>query len=91
MSRAPIRTCVACKRKAEKAGLLRVSRDAEGRVSVGMGGRGAYVCANDACVRAAVRKKLAARPLRIASSSVDWKRLEADLLAELHSDTNGQG
>jgi len=49
----PIRTCVACRRRAEQRELVRFTVDGSGRARPdGRGrrpGRGAYVCPTDAC------------------------------------------
>ena len=56
----PIRTCVACRTSEPKRGLLRVVRQPDGSVVYDpkgkMPGRGAYVCAQAACI-ALVRKQ----------------------------------
>lgn len=63
MIREPERTCVGCRRVRPRAALVRLVRDAEGRVRVDAGGaapgRGAWVCPDDGCVeRAALRGRL---------------------------------
>jgi len=63
---APVRTCVGCRRKASPEELVRVVRDAEGRVLLGrsLPGRGAWLCAGSvACLDRAARRGLA-RALR---------------------------
>ena len=67
--RTPIRTCVACRTTGGKRGLLRVVRlpeaagvelDPTGKRN----GRGAYVCPNQECVTAALKKKQLERSLK---------------------------
>ena len=57
MRRQPVRQCVACREKKEKRQLVRVVRSPEGVISVDargkMPGRGAYLCRNAECLRAA--------------------------------------
>ncbi|MGB9633423.1 MAG: RNase P modulator RnpM, partial [Chloroflexaceae bacterium] len=57
----PQRTCVACRRTEAKRGLIRVVRDAEGRVTVDptgkQKGRGAYLCHDPACWTAAIKRR----------------------------------
>ena len=57
----PIRTCVVCRKKAEKSSLLRInykdsilSLDKKGNVP----GRGAYVCPNISCIKKLTMKSL---------------------------------
>lgn len=65
----PQRTCVACRRSDAKRGLIRVVRDAEGRVAVDetgrRNGRGAYLCHDPLCWANAVKRKALERALRI--------------------------
>ena len=57
MRKQPVRQCVACREKKEKRQLVRVVRSPEGVISVDargkMPGRGAYLCRNAECLRAA--------------------------------------
>ena len=65
----PQRTCVACRRTDAKRGLVRVVRLPEGRVAVDptgkQAGRGAYVCAEQACWEAALKRHALERALKI--------------------------
>ena len=53
----PERMCVACREMKDKRGLLRVVRSPEGVVAIDASGkapgRGAYLCANEACLKRA--------------------------------------
>ena len=64
----PIRTCVACRTSGDKRGLLRVVRNPEGTVefdpSGKANGRGAYVCASEACINLAQKRKSLDRSLK---------------------------
>lgn len=55
--RPPLRKCSGCGERKPKAELVRVVRSPEGEVSLDLtgrkAGRGAYVCADAACLRAA--------------------------------------
>lgn len=61
------RTCVACRQTKPKAELVRVVRGKDGLISVDESGRaqgrGAYVCANAACVALAKKKRALSRAL----------------------------
>lgn len=65
----PQRTCVACRRSDAKRGLIRVVRDAAGRVAVDetgrRNGRGAYLCHDPLCWTNAIKRKALERALRI--------------------------
>ncbi len=66
----PIRTCVACRTTDAKRGLLRVVRQPDGVVVYDpkgkMPGRGAYVCAQPACIALARKQKKLERSLKAA-------------------------
>lgn len=75
----PHRTCVACRREADKREFVRFVRDAEGDVHVDLtgkaAGRGASVCADMACFEAAVSKKRLGPALRSSLTEEDVERL----------------
>jgi uncharacterized protein len=58
MSHEPTRTCLGCRARRSKRELVRLVRSASGAVAVDGGrgvGRGAYVCADSACLERALR------------------------------------
>lgn len=65
----PQRTCVACRRSDTKRGLLRLVRDADGRVALDLtgkrAGRGAYLCHQPSCWEQALKRQALERALRI--------------------------
>lgn len=65
----PIRTCVACRETDQKRSLLRIVRLADGTVAFDatgkMSGRGAYVCAEPACIALARKQKKLERSLKV--------------------------
>ncbi|MDZ4719010.1 MAG: YlxR family protein [Roseiflexaceae bacterium] len=71
----PQRTCIACRRVDPKRALVRVVRDAEGRVAIDTtgkrAGRGAYLCHTPACWDLAIRRRGLERALRIDSLPVE--------------------
>lgn len=77
----PIRTCVACRTSGDKRGLLRVVRSPEGVVAHDAtgkaNGRGAYVCANAACIEQARKRKSFARGLKAELPPEAWEALLA--------------
>lgn len=78
----PLRTCVACGRNDAKNDLVRFVRnrdgfvacDASGRVS----GRGAYLCASEACFEAAEKRGRLGSVLRCQLGSGDYRRLKEE-------------
>jgi predicted RNA-binding protein YlxR (DUF448 family) len=71
----PQRTCAACRRTDAKRGLLRLVRDADGRVALDASGkrngRGAYLCHRPACWEQALKRKGLERALRIEALHPD--------------------
>jgi uncharacterized protein len=65
----PVRMCIACRRTDAKRGLLRLVRDAEGRVTLDptgkRAGRGAYVCHDPACWETMLKRQGLERALRV--------------------------
>ena len=78
--RAPVRTCIGCRRARVKRALLRVARTPEGvrfDPDARLPGRGAYLCPDPDCIAAARRR--GASPLRRALKG----SAEADVTAAL--------
>jgi predicted RNA-binding protein YlxR (DUF448 family) len=78
----PVRTCIACRRSDAKRGLVRVVRDAEGRISIDptgkRAGRGAYLCHDPKCWEQALKRHALERALRVeALHPEDRAALEA--------------
>jgi uncharacterized protein len=83
---APARRCVGCGRSLPKGELLRLVRDADGRVrpdpDARADGRGAYVCANAECAASLDRVRPLARsfraPVELTHETLDfiteWQR-----------------
>jgi len=71
----PQRTCIACRRTDAKRGLMRIVRDAEGRVALDptgkRAGRGAYLCDRPACWEQALKRRGLERALRVETLHSD--------------------
>ena len=78
--RVPERTCVACRAREAKRGLIRLVRTPDGQVEVDStgrrAGRGAYLCANRACWEAALKRKALNRALRTILTPVEVGQLQ---------------
>ncbi len=63
----PQRTCIACREKGDKRGLIRIVRSPEGRVAIDptgkANGRGAYLCHKPGCWQKALDTPILARAL----------------------------
>ncbi|MDX1763032.1 MAG: DUF448 domain-containing protein [bacterium] len=77
----PQRTCVGCREVKSKESLARIVCGPDGRLAVDMKsrlpGRGAYVCFDKSCIRAAVRGKTLANALKRQIDSSDLELVEA--------------
>ena len=75
------RTCVGCGEESPKRTLLRVVRSPEGEVRYDptgeANGRGAYLCADPACVAAAKKKKSLSRALKTEVPESVYEELAA--------------
>jgi predicted RNA-binding protein YlxR (DUF448 family) len=71
----PQRTCIACRKTDPKRQLVRIVRDADGRVAIDTTGkrtgRGAYVCHDPDCWDLALRRGMLVRALRLESLSTE--------------------
>lgn len=78
----PLRTCVACRREADKRELMRFVRGPEGDVRVDetgkATGRGASVCYDLRCFDTAVGKKRLGAALRASLTEDDVERLRSE-------------
>ncbi len=70
------RTCAGCGKKADKNELVRIGRTADGKVAIGQGGRGAYLCKSVACLNAAIKKKRIGAVLRAPVPTEIYGQLE---------------
>jgi predicted RNA-binding protein YlxR (DUF448 family) len=91
--RAPSRTCVSCRTTRDKRDLVRVVRMPDGQVVLDptgrVAGRGAYLCADGSCWRAAIDKNIIARALRVTLPDELRERLEAGPAATPIHDQGG--
>lgn len=66
--RVPERMCIACRKRGSKGSLLRVVKNKNGAIGLDptgkADGRGAYVCADEACIALAEKKSCLQRAFR---------------------------
>lgn len=83
--RIPQRTCVGCRAVRAKKELIRVVRRPTGEVEVDvtgrLSGRGAYICPNVECLRAAVQGRRLDRALERTIDAETLRSLEEHLMA----------
>ena len=76
---------MACRRVRAKRELIRVVRDADGRLSVDLRGkapgRGAYLCPDDACLEAGIASGSLGRALEVTVDEATRLRLRDELAA----------
>jgi predicted RNA-binding protein YlxR (DUF448 family) len=76
---------VACRRVRAKRELIRVVRDADGRLSVDLRGkapgRGAYLCPDDACLTRGIDEGSLGRALEVTIDEATKARLRDELAA----------
>jgi predicted RNA-binding protein YlxR (DUF448 family) len=83
MEAGPVRTCVACLTKRDRAQLIRVARGPDGTISVrpDAPGRGAYVCSRRTCIETAIASGRLRRALRAQDALPEG--LEQELLERI--------
>jgi predicted RNA-binding protein YlxR (DUF448 family) len=80
----PQRMCIGCRRRNNQGSLLRVAKDAEGRVRLWEGsGRSAYVCPILDCVNTAMTKGRLERALHCQVKQEDREALRKELVCKL--------
>jgi uncharacterized protein len=89
----PQRTCIACREKGDKRGLIRIVRSPDQRISVDptgkANGRGAYLCHKPSCWERALNTPVLARALNTeinADAREELERVAATLDEESSSD-----
>lgn len=61
-----IRSCIVCGKKLPKEQLFRIARFKDDRIEISpIGGRGAYICGDEGCIKKAFTGERLARSLRI--------------------------
>ncbi len=81
MPKAVIRMCVACRTRSEKSALTRVVRTENGAIideNQKTGGRGAYVCKSEACVKKVVKTRMLDRALSTKVGDDVYEALPVD-------------
>ena len=90
----PMRTCIGCGTCKDKRELIRIVRTSEGTVIVDpggrMNGRGAYLCADPACLEKAFRKRGLSRTFR-AEVSADALAQVREALQEMLREKEATG
>ncbi|MBC8529011.1 YlxR family protein [Christensenellaceae bacterium NSJ-44] len=80
----PMRMCVGCREMKPKKELLRVVKSAEGDISFDrtgkQSGRGAYICASEACLQKAVKARMLERALDKKIDEALYDQLTRELL-----------
>ena len=81
LKRRPQRTCIGCQRVSTKRELVRIVRKPNGEVVVDptgkVAGRGAYLCKDKRCWRAALEHKRFDRALKLALTPEQYAYIEA--------------
>lgn len=91
----PLRSCVGCREKNSKRGMLRIVADQNNGITFDVGGklsgRGAYLCS--ACVAAIddIRKSRLEHTLRASINDDEWDKVITDLKAHAPTPANRQG
>ncbi len=83
-SRAPLRTCIACRRKDEQSSYFRVCRTQDATVALWSGnGRSAYICRRPECLKSAFEKGRLERALKGQVRAESREALYVELVCKL--------
>lgn len=81
----PLRSCIACRRKAPKRDLIRVVRTPEGRLEIDARGkrqgRGAYLCRKWQCCETALQPGRLSQALKHAVNATEVETLRVSILS----------
>ena len=81
----PMRQCLGCREMKPKRELIRVVRSPEGEITLDFKGkspgRGAYICADPACLKKAIKAKAIDRALTTPIPAEIYERLEREMEA----------
>ncbi len=81
--RDPLRMCVSCRAMAPKSSLLRIARLPSGELALDtkgrLGGRGAYICSDMACLQKARKSRALERVLKMTIEGSVFSELERKL------------
>lgn len=85
VKKVPVRMCIGCREHKPKKELIRVVRSPEGEISIDAtgkkSGRGAYLCADSACLAKARKTRQLERALETAIPDEVYEKLEQQLCA----------
>ena len=90
----PLRSCVGCRKKNSKRGMLRIVADRNNGVAFDasgtLSGRGAYLCSICAAAVEDIRKNRLEHTLRTSINDAEWDKVITDLKAHATTPANRQ-
>jgi predicted RNA-binding protein YlxR (DUF448 family) len=82
----PLRMCVACREMKPKKEMLRIVKNAENNVFIDRKGkaegRGAYICANEQCIKDCLKKKILNKVFEYDIPQEIYAAIKEDFLAK---------
>ena len=86
MKKIPLRMCVVCKEMKPKKELLRIVKNAEGKIFIDFtgkaNGRGAYICNNLSCLQKCVKNKILNRVFETTIAEEIYTSLLEDFIGK---------
>ena len=90
----PLRSCIGCREKNSKRGMLRIVADRDNGVTFDargtLSGRGAYLCLTCAAAVGGMRKNRLEHTLRLSIDDTEWNKVITDLKAHAIAPANRQ-
>ena len=82
----PLRMCIGCREMKPKKDMLRIVKNAEGKIFLDVKGkapgRGAYICDSEACINKCCKQKQVNRAFSCAVSDEIYTAIREDFLAK---------
>ncbi len=76
----PLRSCIVCRKKADKSNFIKLVKNSKGEISVESDvkfeGRGAYICSELDCISKAKKTKAISRAFKMQVDDSIYQRLE---------------
>ena len=82
----PLRMCIVCRNMKAKPELIRVVKNKEGEIFIyktfKANGRGAYICANDECIKKCIKTKTLNKAFKCQIDDLTYTNLMEDFIGK---------
>lgn len=86
MQEKPLRMCIVCRNMKTKSELIRVVKNKDGEIFIDKtfkaNGRGAYICANDECIKKCIKTKTLNKAFKCQIDEQTYDKLMEDTIGK---------